>query len=106
MLSSDVRKTRHADGGGISSFAASWPRSPQFLGMTPLLHHALGASPVPIAKQLRNLPLEARDATFEFVDTLTQRVHFAIDKLTSAVAHALVDLRRGLLECFPRESIV
>jgi hypothetical protein len=59
-----------------------------------------------LAKQLGKLPLEARDASLELVHPLSQGRHFALDKLPSAIAYPLIDLSRGLLERFPRESIV
>src|SRR5215207_7655036 len=56
--------------------------------------------------QLRELALEAGDPPFELVHTVAKRGDLALNELPRAVAHPLIDLRRGLLERLARESVV
>src|SRR5215213_11739662 len=56
--------------------------------------------------QLGELALEPGHSTFELVHPVTNRSDLALNKLPRAVANALIDLCRGLLQRFSGESIV
>src|SRR5918995_2870618 len=56
--------------------------------------------------QLRELALEAGDPPFELIHPVAKRGDLALNELPRAVAHPLIDLRRGLLERLARESVV
>jgi hypothetical protein len=64
------------------------------------------AGSVAFPHQLSELALEAGNSPFELVHPVAKRGDLALDELPRAVANALIDLCRGLLERFPRESIV
>jgi hypothetical protein len=67
---------------------------------------ALAPAAIPFSQQLGDLPLETRDAGFELVHALAEGRHFALEELARAIAYPLIDLRRRLLQRFPREPVV
>jgi hypothetical protein len=61
---------------------------------------------IALPHQLGELALEPGNSSFELVHPVAKRGNLALDELPRAVANSLIDLCRGLLERFPRESIV
>jgi hypothetical protein len=61
---------------------------------------------IAFSHELGELALEAGDSPFELVHAVAKRVDLALDELSSAIAHPLIDLCGGLLERLTRESII
>jgi hypothetical protein len=61
---------------------------------------------VAVAKQLGDLALEMRYSAFELVDAISQRGDFAFNELLGAIANALIDLRRRLLQRLAGKPVI
>src|SRR5688500_16222270 len=61
---------------------------------------------VALPGQLRDLPLQAGDPAFQFLNPIAQWRDFLIDEMLGPIAHTLVDLCCLLFQRFPCQPIV